>query len=245
MVLVYLASTRCHDLTTELLLIAQKLPIDKLLLFFSHIRPLSLSSHLAENVSQLKEIFAGFTGLTCPSNSGAARNLFKVSQVDPNDINFASLLLLGHVSQTVCMNNDEETMEYTPSVQPQSQPSSNPQNVNSNSRQQANCPIAKASQPTKGAGLQAKFNSCANMQIRQSSTTNFSSQEQGGTKKATPFIINVNGRQQANELFVIKGKDHTSTSRVMAPVVYQCENCRNGTCPRCVQARSIQINNCK
>ena len=78
MVLVYLASTKCHDLTTELLLIAQRLPIDKLLLFFSHIRPLSLSSHLAENVPQLKEMFAGFTGLTCPSNSGAERNLFKV-----------------------------------------------------------------------------------------------------------------------------------------------------------------------
>lgn len=243
MVLVYLASTRCHDLTTEMLLIAQKLPIDKLLLFFSHIRPLSLSIHLAENVPQLKEMITQFAGLFCPRNSRALRNLFKPSQV-----NCSLLLSPGHVNQVVnCVNNEEETMEYSPSVQPQLQPSQNVSDLNSiQDKQQASYPVAETSQLTKGAGLQPKFNSCANMQIRQSSTTISSSQEQGGTvKKVIPSINQANRRQQVNELFVVKGKNHTSTSRVIAQVVYQCENCRNGTCPRCVQAHLIPINNCK
>ena len=242
MVLVYLASTRCHDLTTELLLIAQKLPIDKLLLFFSHVRPLSLSSHLAENVPQLKEMFARFAGLFCPINSGAACNLFKPSQV--NNSNSTSLLSPG---QPVCVDNEEETMECIPSMQSQLQLSANPQNLWSSvqDKQQAICPISRASQPTKGAGLQAQFNSYGNVRIEQSSTTNLSSQEQGGRKKVIPSIMNSNRRQPANELFTVRGKDLTSTARPMAQVVYHCENCRNGTCPRCVQARSIPLNNCK
>ena len=138
-------------------------------------------------------------------------------------------------------------MESTPSMQSQSQLSSNPQNLSGSvlDKQQAIGPFARTSQPTKVAGLQGQFNSYGNVQIERSSTTNLSSQEQGGRKKVIPSIMNTNRRQPANELFAVRGKDHTSTAGVMAQVVYHCENCRNGTCPRCVQARSIPINNCK
>ena len=240
MVLVYLASTRCCDLTIELLLITQKLPMDKLLLFFSRVRPLSLSNHLAENVPQLKEMFARFADLFSPCNSraSAVRKLFKPS-LTPS-ANPTSLLSPDYMKQAVSVDNEEETMEYTSSLQPQtllSRPASNLQTQSDSvqDRQQAIHP--KAPRLTKGTGLQAKFNSCMNI-------TNSHNQKQYEKKRETPSIMNANGRQR-NELFLIRGKEHTSTSRVVAQVVYQCENCRNGTCPRCIQACSIPVNNCK
>lgn len=236
MALVYLASTRCHDLTTELLLIAQKLPTDKLLLFFSRVQPLSLASHLAENVPELKEMYTRFSGLFCRNKNGAARNLFKPSLV-PNSTS-QTRLSPGH-DQAVSVDNVKEITEYIPSMQSQLQPSSNPQNLSGSvqDEQHTICPNAKASQPIKGAGLQAQLNG---MQVEQSSTTNLPSQEQGGRMQVAPSIMNTNRRQPANKQFVVAG---TSKSRVVAQVLYRCENCRNGTCPRCIQARSIPINN--
>ena len=243
MLLVYLASTRCCDLNTELLLIAQKLPMNKLLLFFSHVRPLSLSNHLAENVPQLKEMFARFTDLFSPCNSQASTvcKLFKPPLTPSANPTCTSFLSPGYVKQEASVDNKEEIMKCIPSLQPQTlllRPASNlpTQSDSVQDRQQAIHP--KAPRPTKGAGLQAKFNSCVNI-------TNSRSQKQNG-KKRNPPIMNANGRQP-NELFLIRGKEYTSMSRVVAQVVhvYQCENCRNGTCPRCIQARSIPINNCK
>ena len=239
MALVYLASTRCTDLTTELLLIAQKLPIDKLLLFFSRVRPLSLSSHLAENVPRLKEMLVRFAGLFCPNKSGAARKLFK-----PSQINSTNSTTLSSPGQAICVDNEDVTMECTSTTQSQSQPSPNPQNLSGSGqeKQQGTCLIAGTSQPIEEAGLQVQLNSCENVQIKRSSTTNLPSQEQGGRKKVTPSIMKTNS---ASKLFVVRGKDCTTVSRVTAQIVYNCENCRNGTCPRCVQARSIPIHNCK
>ena len=217
MALVYLASTRCHDLTTELLLVAQKLPSDKLLLFFSRVQPLSLASHLAENVPELKEMYAQFSGLFCPNKNEAAHNIFK-----PPNSTSQTRLSPGR-DQEVCVDDEKETTECTPSILSQSQPSSNP--------------TAKASQPINETGLQAQFNG---MQVQQSSTANLSSQEQGGTKQVAPFIMNTNRRLPANKQFLVAG---TSKSRVVAQVLYRCENCRNGTCPRCIQTRSIPIHN--
>ncbi len=236
MALIYLASTRCRDLTMELLLIAQKLPTDKLLLFFSRVQPLSLASHIAENVPELKEMFAQFSGLFCPNKNGVARNLFKPSLVTHNTTKSCISQISG---QTICVDNEEETTECTPSIRFQSQPSSNPQNL-LESIQDKQDTICQVSQLIKGAGLRAQFNG---MPVERSSTENLPSQEQGGRKQGTPSIMNTNRRQPASKLFVVGG---TSKPRVVAQVLYHCENCRNGTCPRCIQARSIPINSyCK
>jgi hypothetical protein len=208
----------------ELLLIAQKLSTDKLLLFFSRVQPLSLASHIAENVPELKEMFARFSGLFCPNKNGLARNLFKPSL---HVVTHNTTCISQIPGQAICVDNEEETAECTPSMQFQSQPSSNPQNLPGSiqDKQDTICQV-----------FQAEFNG---MPVERSSTANLPSQEQGGRKQGTPSIMNTNRRQPASKLFVVGG---TSKSRVVAQVLYHCENCRNGTCPRCIQARSIPIN---
>lgn len=78
MALVYLVSTRCSDIVTELLLIAQKLSLDRLCLFFSHLRPMSLSKHLAESVS----LFTMITTSHTHSNGSCTQ-----SNNDPSEMN--------------------------------------------------------------------------------------------------------------------------------------------------------------
>lgn len=242
MILVYLASTRCHDLTTELLLVAQKLSTDKLLLLFSHLHPISLSKHIADNVPQLKETFARFAVLFVPdsetsrkinpplSNSPPNSTATSLSSLKPPDISF---------NQQTCVSNKQKKTVPPRSVETQtlSRSTEIPQSVSSlvDSHGDRQCSACTAHpQTSKPAGVLTS-GSCSNL-LNQQPLANSNYQEEHGKKKGTPsFITSVKPNvipKAHGPQFLIEVMEHKSVAVVQ--LAQKCENCVDRSCPRCI-----------
>lgn len=225
MALVYLASTKCHDLITELLLIAQKLPMEKLLLFFSYLRPLSIAKHIAENVPQLKERFAKFTA----DFNSDGREVIKQSLTESSNSKPTSVSLPAKV------NNSGSSFKQLSQVERIQE--SCPQIVYA-SVVSAGCypKYASVPQPFVLPGLLAESSSSLNCQ-----PSSCYKQEESGKKDEVPFAVCT--KHVSNLLHMANVKERKSVAMVQGKM--GCENCTDATCPRCIQAQSISINSCK
>ena len=224
MALVYLASTRCHDLVTEVLLIAQKLPMEKLLLFFSYLRPLSLAKHIAENVPQLKERFAKFTAVF---NSDGGE-VIKQSLAESSNSKRTS------VSLSAQMNDSESSFKQLSQGQ-QIQASCSQTKIVYATVVSAGCypKYPDVPQPFILPGLLAQSSNCQ--------PSSRCKQEESWKKDVVPFAVCT--KHVSNPLHMVSVKEHMSVAMVQGKM--GCENCTDATCPRCIQAQSISINNCK
>ena len=224
MVLVYLASTRCDDLITELLLIAQKLPMDKLLLFFSYLRPLSLAKHVAENVPQLKERFARFT-VVFNSNGGDVikQSLIESSNSKPTSVNNTG----SSFKQLSQVTSEKETQMQV----------SHPRIVYASVVSSGCYPkYPNVPQPFIIPGLLAQSSSSLNCQ-----PSSHYKQEECGKKDEAPFTVCT--KHVPNSQHMASVKELKSVAMVQGKM--GCENCIDATCPRCIQAQSIPMSNFK
>ena len=240
MTLIYLASTRC-DLTTELLLIAHKLPMDKLLLFFSHLQPISLSKHIAENEPQLKEMFIRFKSLFGPNIRNTIKpSLPQVSHSKPGSHSLSAGIEEGGsiVEKATQAGNGEETMECTRSLQPQalSVPAANYLNLSTGVKDKQHLNYTQRSSKV----------SLSNKSATPSPKISSSHQEERGRKGGLILITNVERKKPSKcgskpPFTQIRGTEYTS--RVVVQALHTCENCKDGTCPRCTQVHSTPLKN--
>lgn len=240
MALVYLVSTRCHDLITELLLIAQKLPMDKLLLFFSYLRPLSLAQHVAENVPQLKERFARFRAVFNNDNKEVIKqSLTKSSSSRPTSMSLSAQVKdSGSSGKQLSQDTTEKEMTVcTPTLQVLTRQISHPRIIYASVVSAGSYPrYPNASQPLVIAGGLAQSSSNLNSQ-----PSGHCNQEGNGKKDEVPFAMS--NKHVPNRLDMNNVKQHKSIAMVQGKM--GCENCIDVTCPRCIQAQSISMNHFK
>ena len=229
MLLVYLASTRCPDLTTELIMITQKLPLDKQFLLFSHLRPISLSKRIAENVPQLKESFSRFAVLFVLDSETFQQDTQQQTK-SPNSTSVSPLSCVHLGSppkQQAWIDAGREKRVHVQILH--SRPAAVTQHVSSHvksvgSGQQSNCTNSNPPLTSGSAYHLTTSNSSSNLYNQRSLASHISNCLGEGVdgKKGVSLITSA----KQNTRPKIRGKESTS--------VFQCENCIDKTCPRCI-----------